>query len=180
MSETLTQIRGLEVISTGTYVLLDDVVTAIREYAQSQDDPNAGALLHDLATWLDTGKDTRHVTPEYGHSADDWVMSEVEVTEDPVFDLIYRVELYPDPPDDPRPKWYARTVDTEGNILHTTNGSFDYEYVYKNASERWPGKTLYQLNRWSDDSVFVENQEKNAHLTSAPIRERVSPKRMFA
>ncbi len=34
--------------------------------------------------------------------------------------------------------------------------------------------------RWADDSVFVENQERKAYPTAAPMRERVSPKRMFA
>lgn len=155
------------------YVMLDDVVTAIREYAQSLTDPSAGAAIHELASWLDASSMPAATA---GIS-----VSETEIPEELAAALgqVDRVELYPDPPDDPKPKWYARSVDHEGTILWTTNGSFDYEYVHKEASERWPGKTIHQLRRWADDSVFTENQEKNAYPTAAPMRERVSPKRMF-
>lgn len=151
------------------YVLLEDVIASIREYAQSLEDPNAGAAIHELASWLGASNMPAAVAG----------FSEPE-PEETVEGNVDRVELYPDPPEDPRPKWYARTVDAEGRILHTTNGSFDYDYVYKDASERWPDKTIHQLTKWSDDSIFTENQERNAYPTAAPLRERISPRRMFA
>ncbi len=157
----------MEIGATGTYVLLADVVASVREYAQSLDDPHSGGVIHELATWLGGGQDAREVVEVASEEA----ASDAEV---------YRVELYPDPPDDPKPKWYARSVDSEGNILYTSSGSFDYDYVHKEASELWPDKQIYQLQRWADDSVFVENQERKAYPTAAPMRERVSPKRMFA
>ena len=170
----MSDIRGIHVEVGGTYVLLDDVVASIREYAQSLDDPNAGAAIHELASWLGQGDmpaATAGITAT-PHSVEDLQQAQ-ELS-------VYRVEMYPDPPDDARPRWYARSVDADGTILHTTAGSFDYDYVYKDASERWPDKPIYQLNKWADDSVFVENQERNAYPTAAPMRERVSPKRMFA
>ena len=154
--------------------MLDDVVASIREYAQALDDPNAGAAIHELASWLGASSMPAAVA---GITAVPHSTEELQAAQDL---SVYRVEIYPDPPDDPKPRWYARSVDSEGNILWTSNGSFDYEYVHKTASERWPGKTIYELKRWADDSVFVENQERNAYPTAAPMRERVSPKRMFA
>lgn len=152
------------------YVMLDDVVATIREYAQSLDDANAGAAIHELASWLS------------GSSMPAAVAGIEPVPDTDPFDLdsVYRVELYPHPPDDPKPKWYARSVDEEGNILWTSNGAFDYEYIHKAATERWPGKPIYQGYGWAYDSVFLEKQEKKAFPTAAPVRERVSPKRMFA
>ena len=49
------QIRGFQVGIGGTYVLMDDVVTALRGFAQSLDDPDAGALVHEVASWLGAG-----------------------------------------------------------------------------------------------------------------------------
>lgn len=154
--------------------MLDDVVASIREYAQALDDPNAGAAIHELASWLgasDMPAATAGITT-VPHSEED-----LQAAQDLA---VYRVELYPDPPDDLKPKWYARSVDSEGNILFTTSGAFDYEYVHHSASERWPGKPIFQLRRWADDSVFMENMERNTNQTAAPLRDRVSPKRMFA
>jgi hypothetical protein len=167
-------IRGIHVETGGTYVMLDDVVASIREYAQSLTDPSAGAAIHELASWLGASSMPAAVAgiTTVPHSTEE--LQEAQ-------DLsVYRVELYPDPPEDPKPKWYARSVDEEGNILHTTNGAYDYEHVYNTAAERWPGKQIYQLKRWADDSVFLEKMEKNTNQTAAPLRDRVSPKRMFA
>ena len=147
-------------------------MAAIREYAQSLDDPHSGGVIHELATWLSGGE----------HPAEA-VEVDVPVIEDSdpfPLDHVYRVELYPHPPEDPKPKWYARSVDSEGNILWTSNGAFDYEYVHRTATERWPNKPIFQGHGWSYDSVFLENQERKAFPTAAPMRERVSPKRMFA
>jgi hypothetical protein len=176
-------IRGIHVEAGGTYLMLEDVVQSIREYAQSLDDPNAGAAIHDLASWLGASSmpaATAGITavPTEQHGADEEkIIASLQAAQDLT---VYRVELYPDPPEDPRPRWYARSVDADGTILHTTAGSYDYDYVYKQAAERWPDKPIYQLNKWADDSVFLEKMERNTNQTAAPLRDRVSPKRMFA
>jgi hypothetical protein len=149
------QIRGFQVQIGGTYVLMDDVVTALRGYAQSLPDPEAGALVHDVATWLQQGAEPLPVIEEvvetvepsgpYGAEADDM---------DPDVD---RIEVYPDPPEDPRPKWYARSIDTGGFIMKTTNGSFDFEWVVRNAEERWPGIPIHLLKNAGEDSMWTEN-----------------------
>ena len=156
----MTDIRGLQVMEVGTYVLMADVVTAIREYAQAQDDPNAGALLHDLATWLDGGLPAAEEPPSepevHGAEVDD-------VTEG-----VARVEIYPDPPDDPRPKWYARTIDTGGYILKVTNGSFDQEWVIQNAQERFPDVEIFLLRNAGEDSKWTEDSTRGVFPSKGP------------
>ena len=100
------ELRGFEASASGTYVLLEDVIATIREYAQSLDDPNSGAAIHELASWFAAGQDPRNVTAE---EPQDVVASEQE--HDPAAN---RIELYPE--ETPRGiRWYARSVDAEGN-----------------------------------------------------------------
>lgn len=152
--------RGFQMPIGGTYVLLDDVVTVLRQYAQSLEDPTQGALIHELATWI-TG-DVPEVAveaiqePPHGQEADD-------VTPD-----VARVEIFPDPPDDPRPKWYARSIDTGGFILKTTNGSFDFEWVVKNAEERWPDIPIHLLKNAGEDSKWVEDSTRGVFPSMGP------------
>jgi len=159
------QIRGFQVQIGGTYVLMDDVVTAIRMYAQSLEDPNAAALVHDLATWLTSG------TPDLPEAVPEPVQASQEVygaESDDVTPDVDRIEVFPDPPDDPRPKWYARSIDTGGFILKTTNGSFDYEWVVKNASERWPGIPIHLLKSAGEDSKWVEDSTRGVFPSKGP------------
>ena len=157
LAAVVTEIRGMPVVAAGTYVLLEDVVAAIREYAQAQDDPNAGALVHDLATWLDAGQPEPVAAPEvHGAEVDD-------VTEG-----VARVEIYPDNPDDPRPKWYARTVDTAGYIIKTTNGSFDQAWVISNAEERFPGVPIHLLKHAGEDSKWIEDSTRGVFPSVGP------------
>ena len=88
---------------------------------------------------------------------------------------VARVEIYPDNPDDPRPKWYARTVDTGGYILKTTNGSFDQEWVIRNAEERFPGIPVYLLNHAGEDSKWKEDSTRGTFPSVGP-----PVRRMFA
>ncbi len=160
----MSEIQGFQVPTEGTYVLLDDVISAIRAYAQSLEDPNAGGLIHDLATWLDGGREplAGDVVPDaiadapYGQEADD-------VTEG-----VARVEVYPDPPDHPNPKWYARTVDTSGYILKTTDGSFDQEFVIRNAEERFAGVPILLLKHAGEDSKFMEDSTRGVFPSIGP------------
>ena len=161
----MTEIRGFPVTEAGTYVLIDDVVAAIREYAQAQTDPNAGALVHDLATWLGEGlpDEQPDVTPEPQD------MHEVfEAEPDDVTNGVARVEIFPDNPDDPKPRWHARTVDTSGYIIKTTNGSFDQEWVIQNAQERFPGIEIYLLRHAGEDSKWTEDQHRGVFPSMGP------------
>jgi len=162
-----TQIRGFQVQIGGTYVLMDDVLTAIRAYAQSLDDPDAGALVHDLANWLSAGGEL----PEIREEVQEDLPLAVEVHGAEVDDItldVARVEIYPDPPEDPRPKWYARSIDTGGFTLKTTNGSFDFEWVVKNAEERWPGIPIHLLKNAGEDSKWVEDSTRGVFPSKGP------------
>lgn len=168
------QIRGFQVAIGGTYVLMDDVVTALREYAKLVADPESRATVYDVAEWLATGaassaldlNETEHLEtamevmgpaePPFGAEALDGSPD------------IGRIEVYPDPPDDPRPKWYARSVDTGGYILQVTNGSFDQDWVIENAQERWPGKDIYLLRNAGEDSKWEEDRTRGAFPSKGP------------
>jgi len=156
----MSEIRGFQV-EAGMYVLRDDVVASIREYAQSLEDPNAGALIHELASWL-SGEETLG-TEETPQTYEVHGAEEDDITLD-----VARIEIFPDPPDDPRPKWYARSVDTGGYIMKTTGGSFDFEWVVKNAEERWPGISLHLLQNAGEDSKWVEDRERGAFPSVGP------------
>jgi hypothetical protein len=159
----MTDIRGFEAVE-GTYVVMEDVIMSIREYAQSLEDPNSGALIHDLATWLSGDQpevEVEQVTEVHGAEPDD-------VTPD-----VARVEVYPDPPDDPRPKWYARSIDTGGFILKTTGGSFDQEWVITNAQERWPDVSIHLLKNAGEDSKWVEDSTRGVFPSQGPPARRL-------
>ena len=140
------------------------MISAIRAYAQGLEDPNAGGLIHDLATWLDGGREPEAEVPvtdgvapaPYGQEADD-------VTEG-----VARVEVYPDPPDDPRPKWYARTIDTSGFIIKVTEGSYDQEFVIRNAQERFEGVEIFLLKSAGEDSKWTEDRERGVFPSVGP------------
>jgi len=159
----VTEIRGFPVTDAGTYVLIDDVVAAIREYAQAQEDPNSGALIHDLASWIGGGvPDDPEAEPEV-----------FEAEPDDVTNGVARVEIFPDNPDDPRPRWHARTIDTSGYIIKTTNGSFDQEWVIQNAQERFPGIEIYLLRHAGEDSKWKEDASRGAFPSLGPPTRRL-------
>jgi hypothetical protein len=173
------QIRGFPVPEAGTYVLVNDVVSAIRAFAQSLPDPEDGALVHELASWLaagavpPAGEDSSphvEVAPQpleqIGEAVDTPDVFGAE--EDDVSPGVDRVEIYPDPPEDPRPKWYARSIDTGGFILKVTNGSYDFEWVVQNAEERWPGIPLHLLKSAGEDSKWVEDSTRGVFPSLGP------------
>lgn len=161
----MTEIRGIPVQAPGTYVLMEDVVAAIREYAQAQDDPNAGALVHDLATWLDGGVPEEVQKQEVIQE----IVQEIFGAEaDDVTNGVARVEVYPDNPDDPRPRWHARTVDTSGYIIKTTAGSFDQAWVIQNAQERFPGIEVFVLRHAGEDSKWTEDATRGVFPSMGP------------
>ena len=85
-----------------------------------------------------------------------------------------RVEVYPDPPDDPRPKWYARTIDTGGFIIKITDGSYDQEFVIRNAQERFSGIPILLLKHAGEDSKWTEDAERGVFPSIGP-----SPRRLW-
>lgn len=158
------QIRGFQAAISGTYVLLDDVITAIRMYAGAS--PENAEALQEVASWLSEGTFSvpEPVTPEIEH-----VPYEVHGAEsDDVTLDVARVEIFPDPPDDPRPKWYARSIDTGGFVLKTTNGSFDQEWVIRNATERWPGIPIHLLRNSGEDSKWEEDRNRGVFPSLGP------------
>jgi hypothetical protein len=167
------QIRGFPVAIGGTYVLLDDVVTALREFAQSLADPEQGAVVHEVATWLVSGERTSEFPFNAAdpHAVDYQEPGTVEIygaeADDNIPD-VDRIEIYPDPPNDPRPKWYARSVDTGGYILKVTGGSFDQSWVIQNAQERWPGISVHMLTSAGEDSKWVEDGTRGVFPSVGP------------
>ena len=175
------QIRGVQVSIGGTYVLMDDVVTALRGFAQSMEvsEAVAASAVHEAATWLQQGAD-QSALPSYesaveavGHSPiTDAVRGgpEPPYGQEPLDESpdIGRVEIYPDPPEDPNPKWYARSVDTGGYILQVTSGSYDQEWVIQNAQERWPGKDIYLLRNAGEDSKWEEDRNRGVFPSKGP------------
>jgi hypothetical protein len=150
----MTDIKGFAVPAEGTYVLMADVVQALREYAESVD----SLAVREAAEWLAGGlpEPAMVETEVFGAEADDNTNG------------VARVEVYPDPPEDPHPKWYARTVDTGGYIIKTTGGSFDQEWVIKNAQERWPGKEIFLLQHAGEDSKWQEDSTRNVFPSMGP------------
>ena len=158
-------IRGFPISITGTYVLLDDVITTLREYAQSLPDAEQGALIHELATWLGSSRES----------------NELPVVEDPIQPqlAVDRVEVYPDDPMALKPRWIARACSADGDILQITNGSFDQEYVIQDAQQRWPGKDVHLLAEAGQDSVW-EERDPGGIRSAVTSRRRPSPKRLWA
>jgi hypothetical protein len=164
-----TEIQGFDVHAAGTYVLLVDVIQALRAYAQSLVDPNDGAAVHGAVGWLEAGstQQAEGALPEiapapYGAEADD-------VTPD-----VDRIEIYPEPPDDPRPKWFARSIDTGGYIMKVTDGSYDQSFVISNAEARFPGIPILLLKHAGEDSKWTEDGTRGVFPSVGP-----SPRRLW-
>lgn len=168
-----TPIRGFQTQIAGTYVLLDDVITSLREYAQSLEDSTDGALIHEVAAWLQSSE---RELPAVESTAAVEAPPPAVHADDPAVD---RVEIYPDDPASLRPRWIARSCDENGRILFITNGSFDQEYVIKDASERWPGKNVHLLTEAGIDTVWEERDPGGIRSASSG-RRRPSPNRMWA
>ncbi len=162
-----TQIQGFHVQATGTYVLLADVVAALRAYAQSLEDPNAGAAVHSAVGWLDGGAD-----PEVQQPVEESAVPHGAEEDDVTLDVA-RVEIYPDSPDDPRPRWHARTIDTGGYILKVTEGSFDQEFVIRNAQERFAGVPISVVRHAGEDAKWTEDKERGVFPSIGPSYRRL-------
>jgi hypothetical protein len=171
-------IRGFQVMIGGTYVLLDDIVTSLREYAQSLPDPAAGGLIHEVATWLQSGERS---LPEMiqvpGPEESEPTAAPVQVP-GPLDLRVDRVEVYPDDPTAVKPRWLARSCDSDGKILFVTNGSFDQDYVIQDAGQRWPGVDIHLLTHAGIDTVWEERDPGGIRSASSGHR-RPSPNRLW-
>lgn len=236
-----TPIRGFPVTVGGLYVLFDDVITVLREYAQTLETRDAETV-YDLVIWLQSGErpmpsdsdEADHVSglevamletlieqtepisavnrvevfstgelwyaralAENGEllyatagsveqaeaiqeAQNRWPGKDVHlVTMQPDTQGIDRIEIYPDDPRAMRPKWVARACSEDGDILSVTNGSFDQEYVIRDAQQRWPGKECHLVTHAGIDTVWEERDPGGIRSSSSGDR-RPSPKRMFA
>lgn len=90
----------------------------------------------------------------------------------------YRIEIFPDDPEAPRPRWHARSVDDMGRILFVTGGSFDQQYVEQDARERWPGKDIFYIADASVDTVWEEQAPTGVRGVHTH-RRRPSPNRLW-
>jgi hypothetical protein len=145
------QMRAIGVQEPGTYILFEDIVDVIRSFALSVDDSRKRQGLLELIMWLETGSmglQEPDVVKE-----DDLRASNVSkpvrkfrTKEDPD-----RIELYPDA----SRKWHARLVDLEGNVIGPVNdGSFDRNWVEKDAAEKYPELIIHQMESEQDDSTW--------------------------
>lgn len=65
-----------------------------------------------------------------------------------------RIELYPEgSPEEPRPKWKARHVGSDGFVLAVTPGDFDHDTALAEAERNWPGLTVYELRDEGEDTT---------------------------
>lgn len=157
-------IRGFPVTIGGTYVLLDDVITVLREYAQSLDNPDDSAIVHEVATWLQSGAQEVQETAQV-------TVPELEPVETYLTPDVDRVELFPtESAEGGARKWHARSIDTSGNVLKVTGGSFDKSYVERDAFERWPGISVYEVQDENESSQERERGRRGykRQLWAAP------------
>lgn len=176
-AEQASAVRGFPVTITGTYVLLDDVVTVIREYAQSLADADDGALVHELATWLQSGEPP-------AEASTDAVGEGIERITELVADSfrvgpIDRIEIYPDDPMAMKPHWVGRACSSDGDIMDIGRGSFDQEEAIDEARRNWGDLPVHVVTEAGVDTIWEERDPGGLRSSSSGHR-RPSPKRMFA
>lgn len=164
-----TPIRGFPVTIGGTYVLLDDVITVLREYAQSLVDPDQGLVVHEVATWLQSGaQEVLEPQESTLRPSDDVEPEPIETYLTPDVD---RVELFPtESAEGGARKWHARSIDTSGNEMKRTAGSFDKAYVERDIFDRWPGVSVYEVQDEGESSMERERGKRGfrRQLWAAP------------
>lgn len=171
------QIRAFQVQIGGTYVLMDDIVTALRAFGDSLPEPSATELIYAAVDWMTSGQPLPQIDFEkdIGSEQLDFEMQQQvfgSESDDNIPD-VERIEIFPDPPDDPGAKWYARSIDTGGYVLKQTNGSFDLDWVIKNAQERWPGIPIHMLKSAGEDSKWNEDGTRGVFPSKGPPLRRL-------
>jgi len=143
--EAQVQLRAIGVQEPGTYILFEDMLDAIRSFALTVDSFKKQQGVHELISWLEgTG------------SA--FFEGEEEEPEKPLGRIFKtkadaeRIELFPDSDR----KWHARLIDHDGNIIgEANNGSFDQQWVEKDAAEQYPDLIIHQMESEEEDSTWM-------------------------
>lgn len=176
-------IQAVMVQVAGLYLRLDDVVAELRRIAfdlghrselSAREAVEAAAAAFEEIGVPETQEEAPTGVRDAQDAPHEYTRPVVTIPlEQPDTDTaVYRVEVFPDADG----KWYARSVDSLGNILDTRNGSFDHEYVLKAARDRWPDVEIHELQDAQMDSIWEEEH----HAFSFNGRRRPSPRRLFA
>jgi hypothetical protein len=140
------QLRAIAAPEPGTYILFEDMLDAIRSFALSVDTFKKQQGIHELLQWLEaTGDAFYEGVEEEGQEA-------VPVKRFKTRADAERIELYPDGDR----KWHARLVDHDGNDIGEANGgSFDRDWVEKDASAQYPDLIIHQMEGEDEDSNWT-------------------------
>lgn len=141
--EAQIQLRALAVAEPGTYILFEDMLDAIRSFALTVDTFKKQQGIHELIMWLEG---TGGAFYEEEEEEEKVPLKIFKTKNDPE-----RIELYPDSDR----KWHARLIDHDGNVIGEANkGSFDREWVEKDAASQYPDLTIYQMESEDEDSTW--------------------------
>ena len=146
-TEAQVQLRAIGVQEPGTYILFEDFMDAIRSFALSVDNFKKQQGVHELIMWLEG------TASEFGKNEETFDVDNFSkaVLKDKLEVDAERIELYPDADK----KWHARTIDSNGHIIGDINdGSFDREWVEKDAAMQYPDLIIHQMESEDEDSTW--------------------------
>ena len=143
--EAQIQLRAIAVQEPGTYILFEDIIEAIGSFALTVDTFKKQQGIHELISWLEgTGGNFYAEDEEEPNKPVGRIFKTRADAE--------RIELYPDGDR----KWHARLVDHDGNDIGEANGgSFDREWVEKDAAEQYPDLIIHQMESEDEDSTWM-------------------------
>lgn len=145
-SEAQVQLRAIAAPEPGMYVLFEDILEAIGSFALTVDSFKKQQAIHELIMWLE-GSGGEFIETEEPTEETPKFVKKFRTKEDPD-----RIELYPDADR----KWHARLVDLDGNDIGEVNdGSFDREWVEKDASTQYPHLIIHQMEHEDEDSTWT-------------------------
>ena len=145
--EAQVQLRAIGVQEPGTYILFEDILDAIRSFALSVDNFKKQQGVHELIMWLEgTGagfvEENEQIPQGIVFSTKESLALGADAE---------RIELYPDADK----KWHARLIDHSGQIIGDINsGSFDQQWVEKDAAEQYPDLIIHQMESEDEDSTW--------------------------
>ena len=147
-AEAQVQLRAIGVQEPGTYILFEDMLDAIRSFALSVDTFKKQQGIHELIQWLEG-------TASGFGDEESFNVDEVAKPQGRIFKTKAdpeRIELYPDADR----KWHARLIDHDGQIIgEVNNGSFDQQWVEKDAAEQYPELIIHQMETEDEDSTWM-------------------------
>lgn len=144
-TEGQVQLRAIAAPEPGTYILFEDILEAIGSFALTVDSFKKQQAIHELIMWLE-GSGGEFVSDEEAPDQPQKFVKKFKTKDDPE-----RLELYPDSDR----KWHVRAIDHDGNIIGEINaGSFDREWVEKDAAEQYPDLIIHQMESEDEDSTW--------------------------